>query len=126
MREARRVLAAGAPAVFVDAISPGEPQLDTHLQAVELLRDTSHVRDYSAAEWMGALDRSGFQAKAIQGWRVRMDFATWIARMRTPPSLASAIRALQAEASAEVCAHFAIEADGSFMLDVLMIEAVAA
>ncbi len=35
-------------------MSPGRAALDTHLQAVELLRDTSHVRDYSAGEWQAA------------------------------------------------------------------------
>ena len=55
-----------------------------------------------------------------------MDFPVWIARMRTPEDQVKAIRALQNAASAETKAHFAIEADGSFMLDVLMIEASTA
>ena len=52
-----------------------------------------------------------------------MDFPVWIARMRTPEEQMKAIRALQNAASAETKAHFAIEPDGSFMLDVMMIEA---
>ncbi|HLK71123.1 MAG TPA: class I SAM-dependent methyltransferase, partial [Steroidobacteraceae bacterium] len=44
LHEARRVLQPGAAAIFIDAISPGVPLLDTHLQAVELLRDPSHAR----------------------------------------------------------------------------------
>ncbi|WP_426954379.1 class I SAM-dependent methyltransferase [Muricoccus radiodurans] len=126
MREARRVLARGATAVVIDAYSPGSPLLDTHLQAVELLRDPSHVRDYTAAEWAGALVRSGFQMRTGRTWRIRMDFDVWISRMRTPAVHVQAIRALQAAASAEVRDHFAIEADGSFMLDVMMVEAIAA
>ena len=55
LRQARRVLRPNAAAVFIDAVSPGAPLLDTHLQAVELLRDTSHVRDYSVAEWTAAI-----------------------------------------------------------------------
>jgi len=51
LREARRVLKPGGRAVFMDAISPGPALLDTYLQAVELLRDPSHLRDYSLAEW---------------------------------------------------------------------------
>jgi hypothetical protein len=98
---------------------------DTHLQAVELLRDTSHVRDYTASEWTAALARSGFAPRGCQTWKLRMDFPVWIARMRTPEPNARAIRALQTAASAEVAAHFAIEHDGSFMLDILMIEASA-
>jgi SAM-dependent methyltransferase len=126
LRQARRVLAAGSTAVFIDAVAPGQALLDSHLQAVELLRDTSHVRDYSAAEWLAALGRAGFAVRATYGFRLRMDFPVWIARMRTPPLHAEAIRALQLAASAEVAGHFAIEPDGSFLLDTLLMEVVAA
>jgi ubiquinone/menaquinone biosynthesis C-methylase UbiE len=125
VREARRVLKRGAPAVFIDTYSTGVPLFDTHLQAVELLRDTSHVRDYSAAEWFAAMAGAGFTLKASRTWRLRMDFAVWTARMRTPETNVAAIRALQAAGSAEVRAHFAVEDDGSFMLDMLMMETVA-
>ncbi len=123
LREARRVLRAGSPAVFIDACAPGDALLDTHLQAVELLRDTSHVRDYSASEWLGALGRCGFEARRVLTWRIRMDFDAWTDRMQTPSLNRQAIRGLQASASNRVRDHFAIESDGSFMLDTVMIEA---
>jgi hypothetical protein len=41
----------------------------------------------------------------------------------TPPDLAAAIRTLQSLASAEVAEHFAIESDGSFTVDTMVIEA---
>lgn len=98
---------------------------DTHLQAVELLRDTSHVRNYSVGEWSAALTRCGFTLASCRAWRLRMDFPVWTARMRTPPDNIRAIRRLQEAASAETRKHFAIEDDGSFMLDTMMIEALA-
>ena len=125
LREARRVLALGSVAIFIDAVSPGPALLDTHIQAVELLRDTSHVRDFTVAEWLAALSRAGFAVRATRAGRLRVDFPTWIARMRTPELNAEAIRALQRSASAEVAWHFGIEADGSFMLDTMFVEAVA-
>lgn len=125
MREARRVLQPGAPAVFIDAYAPGAAVLDTHLQAIELLRDTSHARNYTAAEWLGILGRSGFALNACRTWRLRMEFADWTARMRTPETNVRAIRALQVAASEEARAHFAIEDDGSFLLDILMAETTA-
>lgn len=125
LREARRVLTPGSTAAFIDAVSPGGAALDTHLQTIELLRDTSHVRDYSASEWIAALTAAGFGVQATRTWRLRMDFATWIARMRTPPVNREAIRALQEVASDAVRTHFEIEPDGSFMLDTLMLEGVA-
>ena len=112
--------------MFVDAYSPGQALLDTHLQAIELLRDHSHVRNYNCAQWLDALARAGFAPEAVRTWRLRMDFPVWTARMRTPEENVKAIRALQGAASAETKRHFAIEPDGSFLLDVLMIEASAA
>ena len=125
LRQARRVLKRSRRAVFIDACSPGPALLDTHLQAVELLRDTSHVRNYSASEWTAALTLSGFGLINFRTWRLRMDFVVWTARMSTPEENVRAIRTLQTAASAEAKAHFAIEADGSFQLDILMIEAMA-
>jgi SAM-dependent methyltransferase len=125
LKEARRVLERGCRAVFIDACSPGPALLDTHLQAVELLRDMSHVRNYAASEWIAALGRAGFALAGCRTWRLRMDFPVWTARMRTPEENVRAIRALQSAASAETRAHFAIEGDGSFLLDIIMLEAMA-
>jgi ubiquinone/menaquinone biosynthesis C-methylase UbiE len=125
LREARRVLKPGSTAVFIDVVSPGPAALDTHLQAVELLRDPSHVRDYSAEEWGAALVRAGFRLRATQLRRLRMDFPDWVERMRTPETHRAAIRSLQKGASRETTDYYRIEADGSFMLDTLQVEALA-
>jgi SAM-dependent methyltransferase len=126
LREARRTLKRGGRAAFVDVYAPGQALFDTHLQAIELLRDHSHVRDYTSAQWLDTLGRSGFVVEVCRTWRLRMDFPVWIARMQTHEDYVKAIRALQIDASAETKAHFAIEPDGSFSLDMLMIEAAAA
>ncbi len=126
LREARRVVKPGGTAVFMDAVAPADALLDTFVQSIELLRDPSHVRDWSIAQWHDALARAGFAVAATAPGRVRLDFAAWIARIRTDPLHAQAIRSLQSIAPAEVIAHFAIEADGSFMLDTATIEARAA
>jgi len=123
LAQARRVLKPGAPAVFVDVIAPPQPAADTHLQAVELLRDPSHGRDFTQREWRAMLDVAGFTVTATTSSRLRMDFATWTARMRTPATHVAAIRALQTLAGAEIAQHFEIESDGSFTIDVILIEA---
>jgi hypothetical protein len=46
-------------------------------------------------------------------------------RLRPPDENIRAIRVLQAAASSETRAHFAIEPDGSFLLDILMLEMTA-
>jgi SAM-dependent methyltransferase len=123
LREAARVLRPGAMAVFIDAVSPGQPLLDTHIQAVELLRDPSHVRDYSRSEWEDAMVRSGLRPGSVSAHHVRLDFDSWVERMRTPKIQVDAIRALQAAMSESVRQYFAIGPDGSFTLDVAMFQA---
>ena len=123
LRGVRRVLAPGGRALFMDSVSPGYPLLDTLLQTIELLRDPSHGRNYTAAEWHTALARSGFQVASTVARRLRLDFATWVARMNTPPTHVAAIRSLQQGASEAAKLHFGIEPDGSWWLDLLAIEA---
>jgi SAM-dependent methyltransferase len=125
LSEARRVLAPNGKAAFVDVVAPPEVALDTFLQSVELLRDPSHVRDYTVDEWRAFLDAAGFTVVRTTPYRLRMQFDTWIARMQTPPVRSDAIRSLQAVASAPIAKHFAIEPDGSFTIDSIAIEAEA-
>jgi SAM-dependent methyltransferase len=122
LREARRVLKAEGRAVFADVVAPAHPLLDTHLQVVEMLRDISHVRDYGAAEWVGALSRAGFAVTAMTPRKLRMEFAAWIARTRTPEAHVAAIRSVQRSVPDMVRRHFAIAEDGSFDLDTLTME----
>jgi SAM-dependent methyltransferase len=123
LREAARVLKPGGIAGFVDTVSPGTPLLDTYLQTVELLRDPSHVRDYSRAEWEAALARAGLRPGPVRMHRVHLEFSSWIGRMRTPAVQADAIRAIQQAMADSVTRHFAIEADGSYTIDVAFFEA---
>ena len=123
LREAARVLKPGGIAGFADSISPGPPLLDTFYQAIELLRDRSHVRSYSAAEWQAALARAGFCVGTSRRSRVRLAFKTWVERMATPALQVDAIRALQAGVSESVTRYFATEPDGSFEIDVAVFEA---
>src|SRR5476649_3090517 len=56
LREVKRVLKKGGVLVVIDITAPESPLHDTTLQAVELLRDGSHVRDYRPSEWRSMLE----------------------------------------------------------------------
>ncbi|SDG91720.1 Methyltransferase domain-containing protein [Pseudomonas flavescens] len=121
LRDVRRVLKPGGVAAFIDVASPGRPLLDTYLQSVEVLRDTSHVRDYSSSEWLQQISEAGLQVRSHTRQRLRLEFASWVERMRTPAIMREAIRALQAAVGEEVREYFEIAADGSFSTDVLVL-----
>ncbi len=121
LREVRRVLKPGGVAAFIDVMSPGSPLFDTYLQTVEVLRDTSHVRDYSAAEWSRQVSEAGLHVRSISRQRLRLEYSSWVERMRTPAPLRVAIRDLQQAMGSEVREYFEIEADGSFSTDVLVL-----
>ncbi|SDO26937.1 class I SAM-dependent methyltransferase [Pseudomonas jinjuensis] len=121
LREVRRVLKPGGVAAFIDVAAPGLPLLDTYLQTVEVLRDTSHVRDYSPSEWTRLLGEAGLAVTACQRQRLRLEFQSWVERMRTPQVMRDAIRALQVSVGEEVREYFEIADDGSFSTDVLVI-----
>lgn len=114
LAEMRRVLKPAGFILVIDLLGDEQPLVDTHLQSVELLRDSSHVRDRSSAEWRALLQQAGFDRLEFSTWPTRLEFTPWVERMRTPPALVTAIRLLQSTAPAEVQRGLQIEADGSF------------
>ena len=69
------------------------------------------------------LKEAGFQPGMITPFRPILEFSSWIKRMNTPVIHVQAIRSLQERADAEVRSHFAMEADGSFTLDTMLLNA---
>jgi len=121
----RRVLKPGGLAVIMDTVAPEAPLLDTWLQALELLRDPSHVRNHSVSAWAEVLTAAGLAVRDTRRYRLRLELASWLGRMNPPEPHVAAIRSLQGMAGAEVARHFAFEEDGSFTIDTMLMAAVA-
>jgi ubiquinone/menaquinone biosynthesis C-methylase UbiE len=123
LREIQRVLKPGGQVCFIDVAGGPEPLLDTHLQTVELLRDPSHVRNYTEEEWLRLFEEHFSQAKIDLRWRLPIEFSSWIARIGTPADRVAALHSFWSGAPAEVRAYYGLQNDLSFELDVLMISA---
>ena len=124
LAEMHRVLRPGGTLPVSDVVAPAHPLSDTWLQSLELLRDPSHVRDYSTAEWKTKLREAGFSLGTETLYRGHLDFAAWTARMSTPSLQIEAIQALQRQAPSSVSQQFDFGTDGSFSIDTMLIDCV--
>ena len=78
--------------VIEDNVFRGE-----HVEEAERLRDPSHVRCYSEAEWRELVTTAGFEVEQVEHFPRRQSFDAWLARVDTPPEAAEEIRALLAD-----------------------------
>lgn len=124
LREFKRVLKPGGRLLVGDVVSWDDPTVDTHFQAIELLRDPSHVRDHTIAQWLDLLDQAGFHTDVPHVWEIYIDFASWVARMHTPAPQAAMIRTIFAGAPAEVRGVLQVQPDGSFTMQCALLRGV--
>jgi ubiquinone/menaquinone biosynthesis C-methylase UbiE len=123
LREVRRVLKPAGQALLIDTVGGETPLLDTHLQAVEILRDPSHIRDYSVREWLALFGEAGLPANVRKEWPVKIEFSSWVERQRTSSERVAAIHALWSAAPDEVRGFFEVQPDSSFTLQKVLIAA---
>jgi ubiquinone/menaquinone biosynthesis C-methylase UbiE len=79
-----RVLCPGGTAVIVDVVS-SEDTAESNLQnAIERLRDSSHVRMLPASELDACITRSGFRNLESSTWDKSREFEEWMAIVNDP------------------------------------------
>jgi len=100
--------------IIADVVSFSDCTVDTHLQTLELLRDASHVRDHLPEQWIDMLDAAGFHASLSMEWSLRIDFKSWVERMRTPADKVALLRILLTEAPDVVRESLQIEPSSDF------------
>ena len=83
LREVRRVLTPDGVLTFEDNVAPDDEELDAFLNEVERLRDPTHVRSYTVAEWKRWLEEAGFDVPEARVAKKRLDYETWIDSLDT-------------------------------------------
>jgi ubiquinone/menaquinone biosynthesis C-methylase UbiE len=114
--EAVRVLRPLGILAVVDNVVPGgDAATDAageYINAFEKLRDPSHHRALSVAEWMAAYAAAGLTLLQVETAPKRMAFTPWAERMGSSPQLVAELRRLLVDAPPAAAAFFAVETSG--------------
>src|SRR5262249_43104230 len=79
-----RVLRPGGAAVIVDVVSSGDPGESKLHNAIERLRDLSHVRMLPASELDAGVSRAGFRNLEHATWDMDRELEEWLAIVDDP------------------------------------------
>ena len=72
---------------------------DEQTEEAERLRDPSHGRAFSEAEWRALLGEAGLEVERVEFFDMELDFESWFARTQTPAADARRARELLAPLS---------------------------
>lgn len=89
---------------------------DSYLQAIEILRDPSHVRDHTPAQWLAMFEAAEFAPELITEWPVPIDFDDWVERMATPVDNVAMLRKFFVEGPVEVKQALTMQPNYNFAL----------
>ena len=103
--EMARVLRPNGRLVLVDNYAPDRQELDEFINRLEVLRDPSHVREHTLAQWQGFMAAAGLRVEIRALDCIRLDFADWVRRSQTPPDAVQRLREMLLSASPEARPH---------------------
>jgi len=99
LAEAFRVLKRGRDAVLIDC-APPVPARDV-LHEVEVRRDPSHILSLTVEEWVGKLERAGFEVERAEARELDWNYDDWMGNMAVAPRLAAELATVIESAEGE-------------------------
>lgn len=110
VRQVARVLRPGGRFVLVDSTVP-EGDDGLFFNRFEKLRDPSHVRSMTIAEWTTMLQDAGFSVDVVESFTKRHEFSDWTTRSQSSAEDCNALARMLLTASERRERFFAVEAD---------------
>jgi ubiquinone/menaquinone biosynthesis C-methylase UbiE len=89
LAEIHRVLRPAGKLVIADVVVSAEPDEAVLQNAIEILRDPSHVRMLPAGELLECVEESGFAISDTSTWRKHREFDEWMGIANDPRRTAS-------------------------------------
>jgi SAM-dependent methyltransferase len=97
LKEMLRVLRRGGILTIADVVSSEEPNKSELQNAIEVLRDPSHVRMLPATELIALIAQSGVAIERLEAWDKAREFEEWLGIVANPERVAplrTVVRAL--------------------------------
>lgn len=112
LAEMGRVVKPGGLLGFVDQVSPEESAGYTLIEAMEKLRDPSHVRAYPPSQWMEIFEQTGWEVLSAQVQSDERSFEDWLDLAGCTEAVRTAILDLLDSASPEARSALNYRAEG--------------
>ncbi len=109
--EIARVLKPGGVFILEDSVAPQSKRLDRFINALEKLRDPTHVRAYSKREWRCMLLHAGFRPGHSEIYRKTHNIEDWMSNAGCSEELKDSVRAMFVDAPAAAKEHYAIKTE---------------
>jgi ubiquinone/menaquinone biosynthesis C-methylase UbiE len=115
LREARRVTAPGGRLVVLDILASEDPEEALLHNALETIRDPSHVRLLAPTELRDVIERAGFNVRGEQRWDQQRNFAEWASIVADARNIDALEPVMAALARAGLHAGVGLEMDGDIV-----------
>lgn len=125
--EVARVLKPGGRFLLNDSVAPEDAALDTFVNAFELLRDPSHVRNWRVSEWSALMRDHGLEPELLFQFDLELEIEPWFQRQQTAPERRTGVLALFSGATEQARAAFGLHRrPGWFTLPIALVRATKA